>query len=120
MARIVIKCFPAPGFDGVFRAGRKWPSSGTQAETISAEDDVPATEGSVLQIGTKTLAALKSDGRFSFDVADTVQEIDALKARNAELEAENAALKAAAGGTSAATGSTTTTDAKDPPSKKGK
>lgn len=116
MARIVIKCFPAPGFDGVFRAGRKWPMTGTEVETIAGEDDVPASETSILQVGTKTMAALEADGRFNFGIAGTIQELAALKARVVELEAENAALKAAAGGSTAPTAP----DAKDAPAKKGK
>jgi hypothetical protein len=94
MARIVIKCFPAPGFDGVFRAGRKWPMTGTEVETTAGAADIPAADGGVLQIGTDTMKALEADGRFSFGIAGSVQELDALNARVVELEAENAALKA--------------------------
>ena len=38
MARIIIKCFPAPGYDGVFRAGRKWPGTGTIVDTQMRDD----------------------------------------------------------------------------------
>jgi len=95
MARIVVKCFPAPGFDGVFRAGRKWAASGTTVDTVEAEGDIEVSaENPVLQVGTKTLKAIEADGRFSFGIAGTIEEIEAIRAERDALKAENDALKA--------------------------
>lgn len=94
MARIIIKCQAAPGFDGVFRAGRKWPAAGLEVETISAADDVEAEQGGVLKIGTKTLAALEGDPRFSFGIAGTIGEIEKVRAENEDLKARVAELEA--------------------------
>ncbi len=95
MARIVIKCFPAPGFDGVFRAGRKWAAKGTTVDTIEGDDDVDVSEANqVLQVGKKTLKALEDDGRFSFGISGTIDEIEAIRAERDALKIENADLKA--------------------------
>lgn len=96
MARIVIKVTAAPGFHGVFRAGRFWPSSGTTVETLTSEDDGPALEDGTLQIGKKTQAAIEADGRFSFGIAGTIEEIEALRSENEQLKARVAELEAAA------------------------
>lgn len=93
MARILIKSFPSPGFDGIFRARRKWPASGVTVETISGEVDIEADADGPLRVGERTMQALKEDGRFSVFPTESIEDIEALKARVAELEAENAALK---------------------------
>lgn len=94
MARRIIRCQAAPGFDGCFRAGRKWPARGIEVEITSDQDDVEAKDGQPLKIGQKTFEALQGDTRFSFGIAGTLEEADELKARVTELEAENAELKA--------------------------
>ncbi len=96
MARILIKSFPATGFDGVFRGGRKWPASGTLVETIPGKEDVESVDDQPLKIGTVTLAALKGDGRISFVPPENIEDIDALKAENETLKARVAELEAAA------------------------
>jgi hypothetical protein len=97
MARLLIKCHPAPGFSGCFRAGRRWPDSGVEVEVVdSAGDPPPSTDGGVLQIGKNTLELLRGDSRFSLDSTASMDEVAALRDRITELEAENAALKAQA------------------------
>lgn len=105
MARIVIKCFPAPGFDGVMRAGRKWPASGTVVDTVDAEGDIEVSpESPVLQIGTKTRAAIEADGRFSFGISGTIDEIEAIRAERDALRIQVAELTAQLEAATAPTG----------------
>jgi hypothetical protein len=87
MARRMIRCQAAPGFDGCFRAGRKWPASGIEVEITSDQDDVEAKDGQPLKIGQKTFTALQGDTRFSFGIAGTLEESDAIKAQLTEVQA---------------------------------
>lgn len=95
MARIVVKCGPDRGFDGVWRAGRKWPKDGVTVDTIPGPDDIePTTENPILQVGTKTLKALEDDGRFFFDIAGTIEEIEAIRIERDALKVQVADLLA--------------------------
>jgi len=88
MARIVVKCGPAPGFTGIWRAGRRWPKDGITVDTVTGPDDVePTGENPVLQVGTKTMKALEDDGRFFFGIAGTIDEIEAIRAERDALKA---------------------------------
>lgn len=104
MAKIIVKCHAAPGFDAVWAGQRRWPATGTEVETVSEEGDSEGTPDSPLfKLGTRTLTEMEQSGRFSFGISGTIEEIEGIKAENAalkervaELEAENAALKAGA------------------------
>lgn len=106
MSRAIIKAFSPTGFDGRFRAGRKWPGAGLEVELIDAEEDGPdlyegpdGNKVTVPQIGTKSLAALRADGSFSIsgDVTGGAGEVARLTAENGALRARVAELELAGG-----------------------
>jgi chromosome segregation ATPase len=76
---MLVRVYSAPGFNGVWRAGRKWPTEGVVVETIDDENDIEATADSPMRIGKKTITALRGDPRFTFDAGDSIDEIDDIK-----------------------------------------
>lgn len=97
--KIYVQALERPGFDGSFRAGKKWPSgTATEVEVVETKDgeDPPQEEGKGIRIGTKSLKMLEDDRflKVSKGSAPPASGGDAAKdARIRELEAEVARLK---------------------------
>jgi hypothetical protein len=99
--RAVIRSTAAEGFHGRYRAGRLWPKTGTPVDLIDAEDDAPdVAEGpegkrvAIPQIGRKTLAIIKDDLHLSVGDVQATGDLEALRARVKELEAQVSVLEA--------------------------
>jgi len=82
---VTIRCQAAPGFDGVFRAGRKWPAAGLVVELLDQEKDREEGNGEVMGVGAVTMAALRGDWRFSIMADGALDELVALRSQVAEL-----------------------------------
>ena len=95
----IVKSSPAQGFDGVFRAGTKWPKDGARVlftkkkrgdkavpEIKLAEDD---DKKPYLAVDAESEKALREDPRISIQVeGEGEEEIISLRKRVAELEAK--------------------------------
>lgn len=101
MAKIFVRSLPAPGFQGVMRAGKLWPATGVEAEVLDqAADPPPPKEGEPhgpLRIGTDTLAKLKEDPRIAVSDNDpgAISEVARLREENKLLRDQLAQLNAA-------------------------
>src|SRR5262245_9968288 len=85
---VVVRCQAAAGFDGCFRAGRKWAAAGEEVELIDQDDDRPTGDGKPFGVGKKTLAALRADHRFAINADGALDELVSLRKRVAELEGQ--------------------------------
>jgi hypothetical protein len=102
MGKFVVHAVHRPGYDGAWRAGRKWPSSGSvEVEVVEQAEDPPVDPTKGIIIGTATLEALLNDGHISIrpagdpqTLARSANAVEALKAEVVRLTAENVALKA--------------------------
>lgn len=104
-SRVLVSAATRDGFSNYRRAGEAWPrgNEGREVLVVDSDEDPPgrSVEG-VFAVGRKTLATLQADPhifiRSAVDATVVSNENTALKARIAELEAENAALKAGTDG----------------------
>ena len=103
-AKFLIQSVQRQGYEGSYRAGRKWASKApTLVEIVDADDDPtpdPAKPVPHLQIGKKSFEAIKADptlrvlpegdplalARASDDVVELRAQIDRLTAENERLK----------------------------------
>jgi hypothetical protein len=107
MAKMLVRAVTRPGYDGAWRAGRKWLSGeDTEVEVVEQDDDPGQEPGKGLRVGKKTFEILKKDPNIvvrapgdPLETAGAVDEAKGLKARVAELEAQLAAKSPATAAT---------------------
>lgn len=94
MDRFVVRSYPAPGFDGVFRAELHWPADGVAVVVSDKPVSAEQAKGARV-ISPELFDAIKADRRLQVTLPqETLEAVSGMRARIAELEAENAALKA--------------------------
>jgi hypothetical protein len=94
--RVMIKSFPGPGWEGYRTPGHYWPAKGVEVEIVDAEEDPAATsDHQVPHIGQRTLREVQAESRLSIIPVEKLEDVMALKARIADLEAQLAAAAAA-------------------------
>jgi hypothetical protein len=108
--KFLVQSVQRMGYDGSWRAGRKWPSvSPTTVEVFDQDEDPVLEPGTVppahLQIGRKTFDALRADPTMRvlpegdpMALAAQSDDIEFLRGEVVRLTAENASLKGGGGG----------------------
>ena len=95
MSRVTIRSTGAPGFNGRYRAGRFWPSTGTEIDLLSSEEDGPDINEkgvTIPQLGTKSIAIIRADKSFTVDNMGALLDAQSLRVENAQLRARIAEL----------------------------
>jgi hypothetical protein len=98
MPKFMVQAVSRPGYDGSWRAGRKWPSSGpTEVELVDGDADPEHDPAKGIRLGKKSFDALKADPnlvvRQPGDPVQNAQTAEQLLQDNERLKAEIAALR---------------------------
>lgn len=99
--RFIVKSTPAAGFQGKWRAGRRWDKSGIEIEVVDQDKDPPAGDDACLRIGKETFRALQEDEFISVspkglnlsNMKAMEQSLAELTTAHGELQARHAALE---------------------------
>jgi len=106
MAKFLVQAVARQGYDGLFRAGVKWFSSGpTEVEVVDSDEDPPRDPKKGVQLGKKSWAAVMEDAQLTkvpagdpLALAKQSEDIAVLRREIERLSAENAALKTGGAG----------------------
>jgi len=63
--RFIVKSTPAAGYQGKWRAGRRWDKGGVEVEVVDQDEDPTPGDDECLRIGKKTFRALQEDESIS-------------------------------------------------------
>lgn len=93
-AKIIVRAHAAPGYDGMFAAGRKWSENPTAYDVSDDEQDRTDDKGNLV-LGTVTLGVLQRHPRMTVSVAEELAGLVGAKQALAAKDVEIAELKAA-------------------------
>lgn len=112
MPKFMVQAVQRQGYDGSWRAGRKWPSSApVEVEVVNQKEDPAASPEKGIQLGTDSWKKIQGDpslrvlpagdplamARAAEDVPTLKAEIERLATENERLRTENQRLQKGSG-----------------------
>lgn len=101
MAKFLVQAVSRQGYDGIWRAGHKWPSSApAEVEVLDVDEDPQRDPKKGIVLGKKSWASIMEDGQLTkapagdpLAILKQSSDIEALRREVERLTAENAALR---------------------------